>query len=287
MRRFAAYLSIQLAMPAAQDPTVPSIAGGKRAPVGVIFDFVSKGLIALVFAVYSLPVWAQTDFDVASIRPNSHPAGPDARGRILIKPARISAKNVSLKDLIVVAWDVERYQVLGGPGWLDTQEYDLEASAATPADPSAIRAMLRQLLIERFHLAAREEKKELRGYALTVAPNGLKVSHAAGAPPPDTMDADMRRFAAYLSIQLTIPAAQDPTVPSIAGGTPAPVVDETRLEGVYRFPLDLKPELGTDAFILWQRLLNDRMGLKLEAKKVTGNCIMIERADRVTAASDR
>ncbi len=251
---------------------------------GVIFDFVRGVLI--VFAAASA-LFAQATFEVASVRSSLRPVGPDARGRIQIRPAGISAKNVSLKDLIVAAWDVERYQVLGGPGWLDTAEYDIEASAGAAADPSAIRAMLRQLLTDRFRLAVREEKKELRGYALMVAPDGLRISAASGAPPPNTMDAEMRRFAAYLSIQLTIPALQDPTVPSIAGGTPVPVVDETGLTGVYRFPLDLKPELATDAFILWQPFLSDRMGLKLVSKKVTANCIMIERADRVSAISDR
>jgi uncharacterized protein (TIGR03435 family) len=249
--------------------------------VGVIFDFMRVALIGIAFAVFSAHVFAQTAFDVASVRPNPRPAGPDARGRILIKPAGISAKNVSLKDLIVAAWDIERYQVLGGPGWLDATEYDVEASAAAPVDPAAIRRMLRQLLADRFHLAVLEQTKELKGYALTVAPGGPRIPRAAGAPQPDTLDADMRHFAAYLSIQLTIPAAQDPTVPSIAGGAPVAVVDETGLEGVYRLRIDLKPELGADAFLLWKRFLSDRMGLNLEAKKITANCVMVERADRV------
>jgi uncharacterized protein (TIGR03435 family) len=237
--------------------------------------------IAIAFAVLSTSLFAQTEFEVASVRPNPHPVGPDSRGIIQIKPAGISAQNVSLKDLIVAAWNIERYQVLGGPAWLDISEYDVEATAPAPSDSAAIRQMLRQLLADRLHLSVREEKKELRGYALTVAPGGLRISRATGAPQPNTLDVDMRHFAAYLSIQLTIPAAQDPTVPSIAGGTPVAVVDETGLEGVYRFPLDLKPELGTESFLLWKRFLSDRMGLNLEAKKVTANCILVERADRV------
>jgi len=249
--------------------------------VGVIFDFVREVLIAFGFAVFWPPLFAQTGFEVASVRPNPRPRGPDARGGIQIKPAGISARNVSLKDLIVAAWGVERYQVIGGPGWLDTAEYDVEASAASAADPTAIRAMLRQLLVDRFHLSIKEKTKELRGYALTAAPRGPKIQRATGAPQPNTLDADMRRFAAYLSIQLTIPAAQDPTGPSIAGGTPVAVVDETGLQGVYRVPLDMKPELGTDSFLLWKRFLNDRMGLNLEAKKVTANCVMVERAERI------
>jgi uncharacterized protein (TIGR03435 family) len=249
--------------------------------LGAIFVFVRGVWIAIAFAVLSPRLFAQAGFEVASVRLNSHPAGPDARGRIQIKPAGVSAKNVSLKDLIVAGWNVERYQVLGGPGWLDTAEYDVEATAPAPSDPTAIRQMLRQLLFDRFHLSVREEKKELRGYALSVAPGGLRISRASGASQPNTLEADTRRFAAYLSIQLTIPAAQDPTVPSIAGGTPVAVVDETGLIGVYRFPLDLKPELSADPFLLWKRFLSDRMGLNLEAKKVIANCILVERADRV------
>jgi len=243
----------------------------------------------LSFLLLAASLFSQTNpaFEVASLKPDPHPAGRDARGRIAFEPARVSAHNVSLKDLIVAAYRIEPYQVFGGPGWLDSDEFDLDARASAPASREELARMLQTLLTERFHLSLRRENRDLRGYALTVDPRGARIRpvQEGDAAPKNTFRADMRQFARLLSVQLTIPAAMDPTRPAIASGGPVAVVDQTGLSGTYDFPVQPAPELGVDPFVLWQRVLQSQLGLKLEPRKVPAECLIVEHADRVPAGN--
>jgi uncharacterized protein (TIGR03435 family) len=44
-------------------------------------------------------------------------------------------------------------------------------------------------------------------------------------------------------------------------------VDKTGLQGVFDFSVDIHPELGTDMFASWQRVLEDQLGLRIESRK--------------------
>ena len=223
-------------------------------------------------------------FETASVRRSAHLAGPDFRGPIVMRPGRLSARNVTLGELIAIAWRVERWQVLGGPGWLGSDEFDVEAKAGDSA-ASDLALMLRTLLAQRFHLLVRSEIKEFRGYALIVNGRGPRI-HSAGDPGararcgPEIFHCSMHDFANFLSVQLSIPPTNDPATPSRAPDAPAPVQDRTSLEGVYDFRVDLKPELGADSFVLWQRALEDQLGLKLQAGKIQAECLVVDRVER-------
>ena len=92
-------------------------------------------------------------FDVASVKPSLRTVGKDAMTPIIISPNGLSARNVTLKRLIVQAYGVQPHQILGGPNWLDSSEYDVEAKAGAAVSRDEIRSMLRALLTERFRLA--------------------------------------------------------------------------------------------------------------------------------------
>src|SRR5437016_11183131 len=179
-------------------------------------------------------------FGVAVVKPSSHMAGKDARGHIATGSDRLSGKNVTLKELIAEAYHVELYQVSGGPDWLDSAEFDIEAKADVPAGNPQLRLMLAALLKERFHLALHRDTKELRVYALGMDKNGPKIhpakngdSGAAKLFDGRSFHGNLHQLARVLSIQLSIPALSDPGRPSIASGSPVPVVDETGLEGIF------------------------------------------------------
>jgi len=76
-----------------------------------------------------------------------------------------------------------------------------------------------------------------------------------------------KRFADFLAVQFSIPAAESPNVPARAGGSQIPVLDKTGLQGTYEFSVDLEPELGTDMFTAWKRALGVQLGLKIESQK--------------------
>lgn len=235
-------------------------------------------LVACVAVSFAQSSFVQS-FEVASLKPNPRPAGRDYRGSFVVTPERVSAHNVSLKDMILEAYGIEPYQLFGGPGWLDNDEFDLDAKTGGAVPREEMRAMLRGLLSERFHLAVRKETRHLRGYLLVVDSGGPKV-RPDGSAANGGFHGEMRQLARFLSVKLTIPAPMDPNRPAIASGTPIPVIDKTGLAGTYHFQFDIAPEVGGDSFVMWQRFLQQSLGLKLKADHVPVECIVVERAER-------
>ncbi len=60
-----------------------------------------------------------------------------------------------------------------------------------------------------------------------------------------------------------------------------PVLDKTGLPGVYDFSVDMNPELGTDAFTSWQRVLHDQLGLRIESSKENVAVLVVDEAAKV------
>ena len=228
---------------------------------------------------------AQPSFEVASVRPSQHEAGPDYNNQITYTGDRFIGKNVTLKRLIAEAWHCQINQV-AGPVWIDRNEYDLEARVPAGTDHKQIALMLRSLLHERFHLKEHSETREMRDYELTVGKNGPKVQPEK---PGDSEDrsgpgfhfhGDMRQFADLLAVQFSIPAASDPSTPVRAGGTIIPVLDKTGLEGTYDFDANVRPEPGTDAFTAWKRVIEDQLGLKIESRKADVPIVVVDDATK-------
>jgi uncharacterized protein (TIGR03435 family) len=140
-------------------------------------------------AVQPAQAAAQTmSFEVASIKPSE---GDGRMVRIRNSPGgRYTAEGVTLKMLIQQAYDVKDFQISGGPGWLSTAAFDINAKAEDPnVGGPQIRLMLQSMLAERFKLKFHRETKELPVYALLVGKNGhkMKVSEfqpgSEGTPP--------------------------------------------------------------------------------------------------------
>jgi uncharacterized protein (TIGR03435 family) len=213
-------------------------------------------------------------FDVASVKASPRQVGKDDQGQISIGPAGLSGKSMTLKSLIAEAYQLQPHQVIGRSNWLDSNEYDIEAKADGPTTKEQLLLMLRALLADRFRLSLHRETKELQVYELVTEKNGPKVH-------PVTDGVSMRQLSDLISIQLTIPAAgEDPSKPTIARGPLVPVLDKTGLEGTYDIPVDLKPEPGVESFTLWQRFLQDRLGLKLESRKESVEVLVVDSAER-------
>jgi uncharacterized protein (TIGR03435 family) len=74
-------------------------------------------------------VWIAQDFEVASVKPSN----PSARGMMLqITPGGgIRTVNTNLRQLITMAYEIERFQLSGGPSWIETERFDVQASWKT------------------------------------------------------------------------------------------------------------------------------------------------------------
>jgi uncharacterized protein (TIGR03435 family) len=218
-------------------------------------------------------------FDVTSVKISQRPVGRDYQGQVIVGPAGLSGKNVTLRSLIVEAYQVQPNQVMGGPNWLDSNEYDIEAKADGSATKEQILLMLRTVLAERFRLSFHREAKELQVYELVTDKNGPNLRAAERGM-------STLQLTNLISVQLTIPAlSDDPSKPSIASGPAVPVLDKTGLEGTYEIKVDLTPEPGLDSFTRWQRFLRDRLGLKLESRKEKIEILVVDSAERTPTSN--
>jgi uncharacterized protein (TIGR03435 family) len=127
-------------------------------------------------------------FEVASIKP----AAPDARGMYITRGpgGGVSITNMTLKEMIVLGWRVQPFQISGGPSWLDSVHYDVVAKPETKPKPDEMPLMLQALLQDRFQLAIHHETKERPLLALTLARKDGKlgpklVPHEGECTPPD------------------------------------------------------------------------------------------------------
>jgi len=105
------------------------------------------------------PPVSETRFEVASIR-RSDPT--ETNSGFTIRPGgRFVATNVTARALIAAAYHLERTRVTGGPGWLDTDRFVIEAIAFENATRELLEPLLQNLLAERFKLQRHTEKREL------------------------------------------------------------------------------------------------------------------------------
>jgi uncharacterized protein (TIGR03435 family) len=114
------------------------------------------------------PPWdaPHLQFDVASVKANK--SGPT---NIMIRmlPSNFTVTNLPLRTLIMQAYRVSQYQLVGAPGWLDSERFDIIAKAPAGTRPEDTTLMLRGLLADRFKLKVRGDTRETQIYALVLA----------------------------------------------------------------------------------------------------------------------
>ena len=127
-------------------------------------------------------------YDVATIKPTS---ASDGRRMFMFSPDGISLTGVPIQMLLTEAFHVEDDHIIGAPGWVKTNRYDVQAKVS-PEDAPKLdklkfderRSMLVPLLVERFNLKYHHETREMTGYALVVAKGGPKMKVSDVQPPP-------------------------------------------------------------------------------------------------------
>ena len=128
-------------------------------------------------------------YDVATIKPSTGASG----GRIMLMftPDGVSMTGVPVQMLLREAFRVEDDRIIGAPGWVKTNRYDVQAKVA-PEDapkldklkPEERRSMLLPLLVERFNLKYHHETRELPTYSLVIAKGGPKLKPSEIQDPP-------------------------------------------------------------------------------------------------------
>src|SRR5262245_22730226 len=211
-------------------------------------------------------------FEIASVKPSD----PDPTGPIgVVVPAlgRLTATNATLRRLVYAAYQLQPFQVVGGPAWQNTNRFDINAKATDgSATTDQILELLKTLLADRFKLKVHTETREIPIYALAVTRNdgktGAKLKPSAAACP----DVEVQQQQRFETLARGGPSALQPkpgeTRPcsiTLLPSTPSPgliaiqatgqtmrslsvaltqlmgrlVVDKTGLTGVYDFNLTI------------------------------------------------
>jgi len=136
--------------------------------------------IALVLGACSSAAGQSLKFEVASIKPSPPRAPGTGQGRVqcyLPSPVRYSCLNSTVSLMVLTAYSVKPY-LLDPPAAQDTVRYNLDATVPAGTTAEQANVMLQNLLTERFKLAFHRAKKELDGYALTIAKGGAKIKES-------------------------------------------------------------------------------------------------------------
>jgi uncharacterized protein (TIGR03435 family) len=149
--------------------------------------------MSFAFLFFAAPLLAQTTgaparpvaFEVASIKPSApldsrQVLTGQQRVGMKVDAARVDIANLSLADLVRIAYRVRAYQIVG-PDWTKGARFDIVAKLPEGASSDQAPEMLQELLAARFKLAVHRETREHAVYALLAGKNGPKLVEA----PPD------------------------------------------------------------------------------------------------------
>jgi uncharacterized protein (TIGR03435 family) len=258
-------------------------------------------LAVLLCSAATLVAQSEPTFDVASLKRNTSLSemgggGPRPGGRYRLT-------NMSARSLISVAWNVPTSRVLGGPGWVAVDRFDLDATMKENATQEEMRGMLRALLRNRFTLAAHIEKRDLPVYLLVRvrpdAPLGPSLERSAfdcNDPAARKQNAAAAlaarpgRMLCGFTVNTGMLDAGGATIETLAQIlTPQagrPVIDRTGLTGGYNVLLKWTATLGTDApagdAVSLFTAVQEQLGLRLDNGTAPLDVVVVDRIERPT-----
>jgi len=250
-------------------------------------------------------------FDVAALKENK---SGETTGQFGGPASRFTATNVPALQFILYAYEVREFQIEGGPNWIKTDRYDINARAEGNFPAVALgaldprRTMLRGLLVDRFKLAAHKESRERPIYALVTAradkslgpqlhPSTLDCAalgearrrgQASGSPPrtpagdPDCSITTPRGRVSFGSIPMSQVAAV------LSSLVQRVVIDRTGLTGSYSAAVTYAADGGQDAAAADPNspslftALEEQLGLRLESTKGKVDLLVIDHIEKPT-----
>ena len=255
---------------------------------------------------------ARPQFEVASIKPSPF---FDRIMSVRPLPGRLTA-DATLQVLMQYAYGVQPFQLVGGPSWLTSDHYEIEAKADVSANRDQIFRMLQSLLEDRFQLKTHREMKELPVFTLVSNRGGFKLpAPRDGACVDSPADAAVEWVGAgRMAAPGELPPAKGRcgsaivSVAQMRGGKIAmsefvralsmllgrSVLDKTGFTALFDVQLDFVPDETTPAMpppppgsgisgISIAQALQEQLGLRLESTKGPVEVIVVDQAERPSA----
>lgn len=260
--------------------------------------------IAQVMAQAPASADGRPTFDVTSVKRNT---SGEQGGRSGYQPGgRYSGTNVTVRRVIGLAYlPLQGFQIIGGPNWINSDRFDIEAKAEGNPSSDQLRLMLRALLADRFKLVTHREMRELPAYALVLARTdgtmGAQLRRSevdcsaqrGNAPPPTPQGARSNTGQAPscgFFVGVSSLAGKGTTMERFAAELSLvgrPVLNRTGLSGSFDVDLKWAPDAGagapsSDSGASIFTALQEQLGLKLEAIKTPMEVLVIDSVEQPT-----
>jgi uncharacterized protein (TIGR03435 family) len=209
-------------------------------------------------------------------------------------PGGLVAENITVRMLIRAAYRMDESSMKGGPGWLDTERYDVAARTAVRSSEDQLRSMLQKLLADRFQLRVHHETKDGPAYSLTIAgKNGPKLQPADAAPcaaaKPNPCGSFRKSGGSITGERVSMTELAH----LLANLTGLPVTDNTGLPGVFDISIQGGIQDGGNVFKARESTsaadtalpslftaLREQLGLKLERTRGATDVLVIDSVNK-------
>jgi len=239
------------------------------------------GLLVIASALLACSAQAQSAFSVAVIRPSSEEVKFERDGKTDTQPGHLVMKDVTVQTCIKWAYGVQRAEVVG-PDSLEQDRYDIEAKAEEPVKDEQLKLMLQTLLAQRFGLKFHREKKELKGYAMTLIKPSTKLHPSEGDGKMFRENSANGTVAKFITMQ--------EFADFMAGPLEAPVQNQTGLQGKYDLVLDFTKYIPMEAHSMSPEFtgvifaaMQGELGLKLQSEKITVDVMVVDHVEKPSA----
>jgi len=221
--------------------------------------------------------------------------GTNMSGGVL-RGGRYDVRSATMIDLIRLAYGVDDDRILGGPGWLENDHFDVLAKAPAGATAASAKLMLQALLVDRFGLALRKDSKPVSVFALVPGKGAHKMKTAAepgagcqGVPPPGPPAPGTIPRGVITCKGVTMDAFAEFIRQAAGGYLTKEVVNETKLAGAFDFELWWTPrgalaQAGNDGVSVFDAV-DQQLGLKIEDKKIPMPVLVVEKANQKPSAN--
>jgi uncharacterized protein (TIGR03435 family) len=166
---------------------------------------------------------------------------------------------------------------VGGPDWMRTDRYDIEAKADGPLKVADRQQAVMALLTERFQLVSHLEMREVPGMVLRAprTPPGLKQANSDESYSIEMIHDNVAFTAVSMSAVTNY----------LSQMWRAPVVDETELKGRYDFELATS-RIESQPGINWGDRVREAVeaaGFRVENRRIPLEITVVDRCERPSA----
>ena len=208
------------------------------------------GVSAIILPATVAVVLAQTPagptFEVVSVKPHT---SDDQRDMMTVQPGgRFTVRNEPLRLLIRTAYQLQDDQVVGGPSWLTSDRFDIDAKAADDrAFLSQLAPMLQALLADRFKLMVHHDTKELPVFAAVLARSDGRLGPQLRPTECPDLESDIKQLRPCVNMSFGVGrltargAPLKPFLEYLAPSVSRVIIDRTGLTGRYDANLEWTP----------------------------------------------